>query len=54
MERKAKKSYKRPEVFKVGLTPDEAVLTGCKRGGVTGKPEYGDRCSGKCASTIAS
>ena len=54
MQEEVKRSYKKPEIFKVKLTPEEAVLSGCKQGGSTGKPEYGYRCQGQCASDIGS
>lgn len=54
MQKKARKPYKRPELFKVELIPQEAVLSGCKRGGATGKPEYGDRCEVGCLEDVGS
>ena len=49
-----KKIYKRPELSKVELIPEEAVLYGCKTAGTTGKPESPGRCEGACVSTIGS
>ena len=53
MEKKAKRSYKRPEVFKVKLMPQEAVLAGCKQDG-SGKPQAPSRCDVGCASEYGS
>jgi hypothetical protein len=36
MRKKAKRPYKKPEVFKVKLTPTEAVLAVCKAGSGSG------------------
>ena len=54
MQKKARKPYKGPELFKVKLIPQEAVLSGCKRGATTGKPEYGDRCDVGCITDVGS
>lgn len=56
MKKKAKRSYKKPEVFEVKLTPEEAVLQICKTGAGTGAPKgSGTKCrGGTCGSTIGS
>lgn len=54
MNKKVKRCYKKPEVSKVKLTPEEAVLSGCKITGAGGKPQAPGRCSGVCVSNIGS
>ena len=51
MQKKAKRPYKKPEISKVRLVPEEAVLAGCKISG-TGKPRAPGRCTGACVSAI--
>ena len=55
MKEKAKRPYKKPQVFEVKLTPEEAVLTGCK-GDTGGAPKKSIpyKCVSACASTIGS
>lgn len=54
MSKQSRKPYKRPQVSKVRLIPEEAVLSGCKTGGTTGKPQAPGRCAGACVSAIGS
>ena len=39
-KRGVKKSYKKPELKKVTLAPDEAVLGNCKQSGSTSKQQH--------------
>lgn len=44
-----KKYYKKPEVHKVKLVPEEAVLGGCKTNtGNIGNPPTNWKCGGPC------
>jgi len=56
MNKKAKRPYKKPEVFEVKLTPEDAVLSGCKGSSGTAQkrdPPY--KCTGGlCLSVIGS
>lgn len=57
MEKKVKRPYKRPEVSEVKLTPEEAVLSGCKTDSGTGAPKSATnlKCRGhRCAAAIGS
>lgn len=54
MQKKTKRPYKKPEVSRVKLMPEQAVLSGCKTGGTTGKPEAPGRCEGACGSNLDS
>ena len=55
MNKKAKRPYKKPEVFEVKLTPEDAVLSGCKgETGATPKANAPYKCVGSCASAVGS
>lgn len=55
MGKKVKRSYKKPNICKVNLTPEEAVLAACKAtSGTAGRPPAATKCVGKCASARAS
>ena len=55
MGKKIKRSYKKPNISKVNLTPEEAVLAACKAtSGAAGRPPTGTKCVGKCSSARAS
>lgn len=56
MKEKAKRAYKKPEVFEVKLTPEEAVLTNCKTSTTVGaaKGVGSLKCSGVCLSAVGS
>ena len=45
-----KKNYQRPEIKKVALTPEEAVLTFCKAAGGTNRSVGKCETDAKCAN----
>jgi len=47
-----KKSYQRPEIKRVNLVPEEAVLTGCKTAAGTAK-SASRKCRSTCVSNLA-
>lgn len=56
MRKKGKRPYRKPEVFEVKLTPEEAVLTVCKTASGSGAPKGATnlKCTGGCANAIGS
>ncbi len=48
MTKKARKTYRKPEIAQVRLVPEEAVLAGCKTPTIVG-PEFSGYCAtGAC------
>lgn len=55
MRKKVKRSYKKPNICKVKLTPEEAVLAMCKgTKGAAGRPPAATKCVGGCSSARGS
>ena len=53
MEKKKRKPYKKPEIFRIKLLPQDAVLTNCKTStGITGQGGPGNKCIGVCNKTF--
>ena len=49
-----RKSYRKPQINKVKLVPEEAVLLGCKRADGTGGKDNGCTTGSKCKDVITS
>jgi len=53
--KKPKRSYKKPEICKVKLAPEEALIAGCKtNAGAIGNPPAATKCGGRCNKTKGS
>jgi hypothetical protein len=53
-KKKAKKSYRKPELKKVTLAPDEAVLGNCKQSGSTSSSNIPTQICEICGGALGS
>ena len=53
-KKKSKKSYKKPELKKVTLAPDEAVLGNCKQSGSTSSSNIPTQICEICGGALGS